>query len=83
MDSMTKQESLDFNNWPQLLLPAIPLSALAYLVRKPNTVTLRLLLFPLAFITTFRGAFNFLLPGSKYAAYNLIKGQTCSPSLFT
>lgn len=70
-----ERQSLNFNNWPQLILPVIPVSALAYLVRKPNTVILRLLLFPLALLTSLRVVFNFFLPGSEYTAYNFVKGK--------
>ncbi|KAF8521597.1 hypothetical protein BU17DRAFT_45689 [Hysterangium stoloniferum] len=50
---------------------------MAYLVRRPGTHILRLILFPVALTSLIRLGFHITIPGGEYAAYNVLKSYVC------
>ncbi|KAF8517043.1 hypothetical protein BU17DRAFT_50253 [Hysterangium stoloniferum] len=65
--------NIDSTTWPYLLQPIPPLLCMAYLVQRPNTRLLRILIFPIVLFTSLRSIFYYVWVGPQFADKNIGK----------
>lgn len=66
---------ITWKNYPITIAYLVPLTILAYLVRRPNTYALRLSLLPVVVLLAIHGGFGYMWAKPELDSYNWISGE--------